>query len=106
MSRRSGSRRGEDGQPMTEDSGLIVLVQQDNAAVTQPVRQMGQKLVREGVMALLVVVVVVMALWSFVVRVLGGSTRLVKSAPGNRSTSTSGQGVTTLPLPPASQHRL
>ena len=100
------SRRGEDGQPMTEDSGLIVLVQQDNAAVTQPVRQMGQKLVREGVMALLVVVVVVMALWSFVVRVLGGSTRLVKSAPGNRSTSTSGQGVTTLPLPPASQHRL
>jgi serine/threonine protein kinase len=52
-------------------SGLAVLVQEAKDAATAPVRQLGNRLVFEGLFALVGVLIVVFLLWYFVLRVLG-----------------------------------
>lgn len=50
------------------DSQLMVLVQEDWEAAAAPAHQLARRLAREGLWALAIVVVVVFALWFFVVR--------------------------------------
>jgi hypothetical protein len=52
-------------------SGLAVLVQEAKDAATAPVRQLGNRLVFEGLFALAGILIVVFLLWYFVLRVLG-----------------------------------
>lgn len=79
-------RRNSEGSRPEIDTGLIVLVQEDHEAAIAPVHQLGEVLVREGVVALAIVISVIMALWFFVVRFMS-SGRL----PGSkRATPTEG----------------
>jgi hypothetical protein len=50
---------------------LAVLVQEAKDAATAPVRQLGNRLVFEGLFALAGILIVVFLLWYFVLRVLG-----------------------------------
>ena len=60
-----------DGAGATGGSGLTVLVQEDLAAAAAPAHQLARRLAREGLWALGIVMVVIFALWFFVVRKLG-----------------------------------
>lgn len=51
-------------------SGLVVLVQESYQAVTGPVRELGTRLVREGVLAIAVVILVTGLLWYAVLRLI------------------------------------
>jgi hypothetical protein len=88
--RTPGAEEGERG------SGLVVLVQEDYQRVISPVQQLGRRLVREGLLALLVVIVASGLLWWFVVRLFrdptAGSRRHVDGTPE----STPIHGMTTL----------
>jgi hypothetical protein len=53
-------------------SGLVVIVQEDMASATTPVRDLGHELARQGVRALAVFLFVVALLWYFVFHVQGG----------------------------------
>jgi hypothetical protein len=61
------------GGPNAMGSKLIVLVQESYEAATAPVKQLGTRLVFEGILALCVVIVVIASLWFFVVRSFGRS---------------------------------
>jgi hypothetical protein len=65
------ARTDAEGNRHVEDSGWMVLVQEDKQAAATPVYLLGEKLVRDGLVALAVILAVVIALWYFVVRVLG-----------------------------------
>lgn len=78
-------------------SGLVVLVQEDYLEVTGPVRQLASRLAREGVLALLVVLLVTALLWYAVLRLV----REPRSLPRTRLFSqdaTPLAGDATLPL--------
>ncbi len=64
-------RAGHQGNGGRVPTGLIVLVQEAKDAATAPVRQLGNRLVFEGLFALAGVLLVVFLLWYFVLRVLG-----------------------------------
>jgi eukaryotic-like serine/threonine-protein kinase len=70
-----GPMGGENG------SGLVVLVQEDYLAVISPVRQLGQRLVREGLLALAVVVLVTVLLWYLVLRIVREPPRTPRPIP-------------------------
>ncbi|MHB8862661.1 MAG: hypothetical protein ACYC6N_09670, partial [Pirellulaceae bacterium] len=53
-------------------SGLVVLVQEDMASATTPVRDLGRGLARKGIRALVIFLLVVALLWYFVFHVQGG----------------------------------
>jgi hypothetical protein len=68
--------------PISDDhSGLVVLVQEDYLAVISPVRQLGERLVREGLLALAVVVLVTILLWYVVLRVVREPARISRPIP-------------------------
>ena len=79
-------------------TGLVVLVQEDYSRVISPVQQLGQRLVREGILALCVVIAASLALWYFVLRLFrepsNGGRQKVELAPE----STPLHGMETLPL--------
>ena len=80
-------------------AGLVVLVQEDYLAVISPVRQLGQRLVREGLLALAVVLLVTILLWIVVLRILRTqrmSPRLVATTP---RTALPSHSDTTLAMP-------
>ena len=80
---------------------MIVLVQQRYTKAMEPVRNLGAKLKREGIWALVGVIAIVLVLWYVVVRVLSEPrlmTRRGLPANGN-SPSTPVQNLTTLPAP-------
>jgi len=66
---RGRHRSNGNGDPI--DTGLIVLVQEDYDAAIEPIHRLGERLVREGLVALTIVLVVIFSLWFFVVRILG-----------------------------------
>ncbi|MCO6457873.1 MAG: protein kinase [Pirellulaceae bacterium] len=70
-------RNGEEAQGL--DTGLVVVVQEDYESALVPVRDLGRRLVREGVSALAVVIGVVFVLWFFVLRLWGQPVR--RAAP-------------------------
>lgn len=88
-----GSRRDD------SPTGLIVLVQEDFQRVISPVQELGRRLVREGVLALCVVVAMSVAIWYMVVRMFrdpaGGGRRGVEPA----AESTPLHGMETLAAP-------
>lgn len=81
------------------DTGLVVLVQEDYAAVIRPVEELGARLMREGVIALVVVLLASAALWLFVIRILREppirGRRLADLAP--EATPEGGNSLPTLP---------
>ena len=84
-----------------DEQQMIVLVQERYAKAIEPVRNLGAKLKREGIWALVGVIAVVLVLWYVVVRVLSEPrlmTRRGLPANGN-SPSTPVQNLTTLPAP-------
>jgi eukaryotic-like serine/threonine-protein kinase len=62
--------RNVNGDKNVSTAGLVVLVQEDYVAVINPVRELGRRLVREGILALTVVVLVTVLLWLFVLRIV------------------------------------
>ena len=61
----------ENGEPEDYvDTGLVVIVQENFAAATRPVDQLGERLLFEGGLALSFLLTVVMVLWGVVLRVL------------------------------------
>jgi hypothetical protein len=79
----SGGESGESGR--VYDTGLIVLVQEDAAYATLPVRELGKRLAGKGVGALLGFLTVVGLLWYFVLHVQGRTRwwRLPPFVPGS-----------------------
>jgi hypothetical protein len=80
-------------------SGLVVLVQEDFLEVTGPVRKLGARLLREGVLAIVVVLLVTALLWYAVLRLI----REPRSVPRPRLMSpemTPLAGDATLPVGP------
>jgi len=80
-------------------SGLVVLVQESYLEVTGPVRQLGARLVREGVLAIAVAILVTALLWYAVLRLI----REPRSAPRPKlllPEQTPLVGETTLPIGP------
>jgi eukaryotic-like serine/threonine-protein kinase len=51
-----------------EESNLRILVQENYSQATLPIRELGRKLILEGIFAAAVILVVVSALWFFVIR--------------------------------------
>jgi serine/threonine protein kinase len=74
----------------TKPSGLVVLVQEDYQQVTGPVRQLGQRLLREGMLAFAVVVLVTGLVWLAVLRLM----RRPRTAPRLRTVRTSTEHAT------------
>ncbi len=64
------TRRASDGQRLDVDTGLKVVVQEDYEEAVEPVRNLGVRLLREGVLAFVVVVLVILAMWGIVLRAM------------------------------------
>jgi hypothetical protein len=60
--------RLNDVDPNAKPSGLVVLVQENYLAIIRPVRELGARLVREGILAITVVMLVTALLWYAVLR--------------------------------------
>jgi hypothetical protein len=67
--------------PEAKPSGLVVLVQENYLAIIRPVRELGRRLVREGVLAVGVVVLVVALLWYAVLRLARAPQRTIAPRP-------------------------
>ncbi|MEZ6111939.1 MAG: serine/threonine protein kinase [Pirellulaceae bacterium] len=78
------------------DSELMVLVQESEQEATRPVRSLGSRLVREGILALFVVLCGVLALWYFVVHIMSSPTPWEPHRPLPTTTSTPVHDATTL----------
>jgi len=83
------------GDPTT---GLMVLVQEDYDRVISPVQDLGRRLVREGILALCVIVVASVALWYFVLRLYRDPTGVGRRMVGALPESTPVHGMETLPI--------
>lgn len=75
------------------NTGLIVLIQEDRQAAMRPVAELGKRLLREGVFALIGILIVVVLLWFFVLQVVG-ETALWGSPSGETTLSGDGSNLT------------
>ena len=75
------------------NTGLIVLIQEDRQAAMRPVAELGKRLLREGVFALIGILIVVVLLWFFVLQVVG-ETALWGSPSGETTLSGNGNNLT------------
>ncbi len=53
-----------------ESTGLVVVVQEEHAFAVKPIYELGSQLSRQGVLAAILIILVVLTLWYFVVRAL------------------------------------
>lgn len=85
-----------------ERNAMIVLIQERYSKATEPVRQLGSKLKREGIWALVGVIAVVMVLWYVVLRVLSEPRLKMRRgvAAPSASQSTPVHNLTTLAAQP------
>ncbi|MEM7312444.1 MAG: serine/threonine-protein kinase [Planctomycetota bacterium] len=91
-----------DGTRVDYNTRLIAIVEHRLSAATQPVRQLGTRLFREGVSALALLVGVSLALWYFVIRSLTDSPPLARSfLPSGLSSTSSMHTKETLDMPHA-----
>jgi eukaryotic-like serine/threonine-protein kinase len=56
--------------PVVIDTGLKVLVQEDYETAIAPVHSLGERLLREGLLALAIVILVILAMWGVVLRAM------------------------------------
>lgn len=68
-------------------TGLTVIVQEDHEAIIAPVSDLGDQLMREGLIALLVFLLVVVGLWAYVSRVMGEATTVAGNGSQPRTTT-------------------
>ncbi len=61
---------GRSGKLEVVDAGLKVIVQEDYLTAIAPVHSLGQRLLREGFLALSVVILVILAMWGVVIRAM------------------------------------
>lgn len=91
------TRRSIDFVERKEPANLWVLVQARASTVTAPVARMGDKMMREGLIALLTMLAMVALLWYIVVRRLRLSERMkrsVRSSQSEHSKSSGGSEIT------------
>lgn len=86
------------GERIQVDTGLKVIVQEDFEAAVAPVRQLGQRLFREGLIALAAVVGVTLAMWWVVLRAMREHTAQRRSI-GRQSEATPAHAQTTVAPP-------
>jgi hypothetical protein len=89
----------EDRPEKIGDTGWIVIVQQRYRRVTNPVQDMGMRLLKMGLIALGVVLAAVIALWGFVIRVLNDPSRSGILASIQRRLGSSGDSSSTPSAP-------
>ena len=78
-------------------TGLTVIFQEDYEAVITPVRDLGDQIMREALVALVVFLLVVVGLWAFVTRMLGESNSgLQNGAPGRTTATNAKYDLTTI----------
>jgi hypothetical protein len=82
------------------DTGLIVIVQENYDLAAAPVYNLGRSLVRQGLLAFSVVVLVVGVLWYFVTRALRDPNETVRRQGTPRSNPTTLHNMETIELPP------
>jgi hypothetical protein len=80
-----------------EPSGLVVLVQESYQVIAGPARALGERLVREGILAIGVVILVTILLWYAVLRLIRQPRALPRLKP-SRPESTTMLGPTTVPV--------
>jgi len=85
---------------LDSDSGLVVVVQEDYNAAIAPVYQLGERLFREGLIALGVVIGVVVLLGYFVAKTFGDPAGMAMRHYVQRSDSTTIESMATLPARP------
>lgn len=78
------------------NSGLVVLMQEDYRSVIGPVQELGNRLLREGLVALVSVVVLTVGLWWFVIRLFRERRTNIRVGTSNSTQSTPVQDVQTL----------
>ncbi|QDU27877.1 Serine/threonine-protein kinase PrkC [Anatilimnocola aggregata] len=78
------------------ESGLIVLMQEDYRFVIGPVQQLGNRLLREALIALASIVVLSIGLWWFVIRQFREQRPSIRSSSSGSTQSTPLQDVQTL----------
>jgi hypothetical protein len=87
-----------DAEGVADDSNLLVLVQEDREAATAPTRELGKRLAAEAIWALGIVLVIIFALWFFVIRYANEwrDTRRAKLAPKKSKSAIAGQATIAL----------
>ncbi|MBM4000714.1 MAG: serine/threonine protein kinase [Planctomycetes bacterium] len=93
------TRRETDGGRIVTDTGLKVVVQEDYEGAIQPVRDLGVRLLREGLMALGVVVAVVLTMWTIVLRAMRDDPSGGKTSASRRGDMTPLHDQSTIPAP-------
>ncbi len=84
-----------------QDTGLIVIVQEDYDLAAAPIYNLGRSLVRQGLLAFSVVMLVVGVLWYFVTRAIRDPNETLRRRQGGpRSNSTTLHNMETIELPP------
>ena len=84
------------------DTGLVVLVQEDYDLAASAVHQLGDSLLKQGIVALSSVVLLVVALWYSVARALGDPNEAIRRQGGVRPSQTTIHSMETIELPPQS----
>ncbi|MCA9172791.1 MAG: hypothetical protein KDB23_34260, partial [Planctomycetales bacterium] len=82
-----------------DDTGLIVLRQEDYDVAAAPVHQLGDALLRHGLTALASVVSLFIALWYFVSRALSDPNETIRRQGGLRTSPTTISSMETIELP-------
>ena len=77
-------RSSGDGEGDRQATGLFVIVQEAYDEVAGPVHDLGQRLLHEAVLAVIIVTLVIFVLWFFVLRAIGEP----RSAPAYRNSTT------------------
>jgi hypothetical protein len=74
--------RTANGERKVIDTGLKVIVQEDYEAAIDPVRRLGKRLLGEGLLALAIVVIVILAMWGIVLRAMREGQSVATVVPG------------------------
>jgi len=81
------------------DTGLVVLVQEDYDSAVEPLRTLRENVLRDGMLAFLLIVSIVILLWYFVTRTLRDPNEALRRAGGSPPTPSSLYSMDTLELP-------
>ena len=81
------------------DTGLVVLVQEDYDLAAGAVHQLGDSLLKQGIVALSSVVLLVVVLWYSVARALGDPNEAIRRQGGVRPSPTTIHSMETIELP-------